>query len=659
MRADLCCGKNWGPPPHWDTIVGHPCEGWIFTGQLPSGLAMHDIDPSMYEGAARYFFEGLLPVRQLAYPAHKHYEGSHYTYARYEHEIASAMIWNAIGLPDVFPASQPAVMSDFIYALLPNGTMVAYGDCEISPGETLQDEKAMCMSMASALYAGRTPPDGETVLPEHLRWVVDHPPVPGATGPGNWGSDYRSGLVSVINFIHIPSDSESFWPTLHVCFCCASPCTAIRLKCDLLPVAAAAPNSTDIATLPTSRYFPDPMGEMVVRTGWDLNATSTDTIVALRIGGIFFGNHQRRDAGSFQIFYRSALAMSSGHYGSYGTPHWKNYYHSSISVNSLLIFDPSEGTENVNGNAGVNVGGQRMPIHDQPSDLATLMAPENKYRIGRVVAQGWEEVGGSTVPRWNWLSGDITDAYCSNKTKHVSRSYLVWTWPGDTVSTAVVIFDRVHSTDPVFAKTFLMHTLNKPVVRTTATATAFDIIAGDGALSGTMLLPTSASVQTVGGPGNEFEAGGQNWPPTNADKATGVSGQWRLEVSPKQKQQNDLFLSVWQPHDAIGSTPAAASLVSWPGDAVVGVQVRERIAVFVAGANGLANVTSLDLRGGRGIVWSGGSTVSLHACGLKGGTWMTGDKKTLGQASAPSFCLVANVTKLAMEAGPLHVSGAV
>lgn len=641
---------------------------------------MHDIDPSMYEGAARYFFEGLLPVRQLAYPAHKHYEGSHYTYARYEHEIASAMIWNAIGLPDVFPASQPAVMSDYIYALLPNGTMVAYGDCEVSTGETLQDEKAMCMSMASALYAGRPPPDGESVLPEHLRWVVDHPPVrpakhlppfPVSSPYYNEKSLWRrslalpaqaTGAATIVVGSCLSSTSSTFHLTvsasgqLLMCSSCATPRTAVRLKCELLPVPAAAPKSTDIATLPTSRYFPDPMGEMVVRTGWDLNATSTDTVVALRIGGIFFGNHQRRDAGSFQIFYRSALAMSSGHYGSYGTPHWKNYYHSSISVNSLLIFDPSEGTENVNGNAGVNVGGQRMPIHDQPNDLATLMAPENKYRIGRVVAQGWEEVGGSTVPRWNWLSGDITDAYCSNKTKHVSRSYLVWTWPGDTVSTAVVIFDRVHSTDPSFTKTFLMHTLNKPGVRTAATATTFDIVAGDGALSGAMLLPTSVSVQTVGGAGKEFEAGGQNWPPTNADKATGVSGQWRLEVSPKQKQQNDLFLSAWQPHDASGSTPAAASLVSWPGDAVVGVQVRERVAVFVAGASGLANVTSLDLRGGRGIVWSGGNTISLHACGLQAGTWMTGDKKTLGQASAPSFCLVANVTKSAMEAGLLHVS---
>ena len=108
-------------PPHWDTVVGHPCEGWVMTGQLPGGIAMYDDDPSMYEGAARYFFEGLLPVRQLAYKALKHYEGTHYTYARYEHEIASAMIWSAIGQPDVFPPTQPAVMSDYIYSLIPNG----------------------------------------------------------------------------------------------------------------------------------------------------------------------------------------------------------------------------------------------------------------------------------------------------------------------------------------------------------------------------------------------------------------------------------------------------------------------------------------------------------------------------------------------------------
>ena len=86
--------------------------------------------------------------------------------------------------------------------------------------------------------------------------------------------------------------------------------------------------------------------------------------------------------------------------------------------------------------------------------------------------------------------------------------------------------------------------------------------------------------------------------------------------------------------------------------------MRERIAVFVAAANGLGNITSLDLRGGQGIVWGAGAdgdeTVSLHACGLQAGTW-TGGGEALGQASAPSFCLVTNITKSTMEAGLLHV----
>ena len=109
----------------------------------------------------------------------------------------------------------------------------------------------------------------------------------------------------------------------------------------------------------------------------------------------------------------------------------KSDYHSSISVNSLLIYDPSEGTENRNHDAGVNVGGQRMPIYDQPKDLSVLLDPANKYRVGSVVAHGWgsaanvqAEEEGVAVADWHWLAGSITDAYCANKTKHVSRSSL-------------------------------------------------------------------------------------------------------------------------------------------------------------------------------------------------------------------------------------------
>jgi hypothetical protein len=278
-----------------------------------------------------------------------------------------------------------------------------------------------------------------------------------------------------------------------------------------------------------------------------------------------------------------------------------------------------------------------------------------------VAGHGLEAAVGAAVPKWHWLSGDITDAYCANKTTHVSRSFLVWVWPGDgsaATTTAMLIFDRVHSTHSSFKKTFLLHTLNEPAVRTNPDGTLdFEVTAGEGGLSGRMLLPPVTAAM-VGGPGHEFEAGGRNYPPTKAsgDALDGASGKWRLELSPARPQAYDTFLSVLLPHDARGSAEAATR-VRWPSDAVVGAQVRERVAVFVAAMAGLANISSLDLRGGRDLVWGEGGGVTLHACGLGAGRWMTSKGKILGTVAAPSFCLVANVTKVDLEAGALLLLG--
>lgn len=57
---------------------------------------------------------------------------------------------------------------------------------------------------------------------------------------------------------------------------CFVRCSSV-LNFILLP--SDEPSATDIATLPTARYFPDPAGEMVVRNGWDLSDNSSDTVV--------------------------------------------------------------------------------------------------------------------------------------------------------------------------------------------------------------------------------------------------------------------------------------------------------------------------------------------------------------------------------------------
>lgn len=53
-----------------------------------------------------------------------------------------------------------------------------------------------------------------------------------------------------------------------------------------------------------------------------MRVESRDAVVQMRIGERFFGNHQHKDFGTFQIYYRGPLAISSGVYDLYGSEQW-------------------------------------------------------------------------------------------------------------------------------------------------------------------------------------------------------------------------------------------------------------------------------------------------------------------------------------------------
>ena len=126
---------------------------------------------------------------------------------------------------------------------------------------------------------------------------------------------------------------------------------------------------------------------MVARTGWGEDAV----IAEMKINEYNFVNHQHLDAGAFQIYYKGALAIDSGLYsgssGEYGSPHCRNYYWRTIAHNCLLVHDPEEKF----GRRGYgNDGGQRLPNgRCEPRNLDVLLAPENGYRTGKVLAHGF------------------------------------------------------------------------------------------------------------------------------------------------------------------------------------------------------------------------------------------------------------------------------
>ena len=182
---------------------------------------------------------------------------------------------------------------------------------------------------------------------------------------------------------------------------------------------------------------------------------------------------------------------------------------------------------------------------------------------------------------------------------------------------ALVLFDRVSSTNAAYKKKWLLHTPNKPAggTETVVKGSASDGIAiadgatipdnmlistnGTGKLFHQVLLPANYEVNKVGGPNYRYyvetdgnDDNGYNGSNQNGGYTTPQwyhdAGDWRIEVTPKVRQVSDTFLNILWPRqygDYPFSVPVsqvlrndAVATVMQAGDAVVGFGTRGRSA---------------------------------------------------------------------------------
>ncbi len=544
----LASGVGPGYPADFgaNAVQGHT-QGWINRSHLPVGLAMYDEDPVLYDSTARLYFEKVLPVRNFFYPAHMHHQGNTYGIWHFEGDLYATLLLRALGAQDAVSDEQQYVAYDLIYTRRPDNRVLPRG----GDGGPSGDKDGGMFVLAGGIHQD-----------PHLLWMVD---------------------VDFYSPEWINKGSRDF-----------NVFTLILRDPD---VATRPPED-----LPLTMYFPPPMGEMVARTGWDLqNPDSHAAIVHMRIGEYFFGNHQFKDFGTFEVYYRGPLAIASGSYsglnpdgtsGQYGTEQWKNYYHQTISKNGLLIFDPSE-WQSIYGTEVANDGGQYWPngAQDHPPDLETLLDPSNGYRMGEVTAH---EFGPDPMaPLYGYLAGDITRAYGNGKAALVTRSMVALNTGDATYPAALVVFDRVTSTDASFKKTWLLHSIQEPTVSGSTTTIVRDTDGYGGKLVVETLLPDSPAIVTVGGPGREW------WIESTQRNYQGFgdeAGAWRVEVSPAARSLADHFLHVLTVMDATTAAgPAVERLTA--GD-LVGARVLDRAVLFSLTGEVLASGTlTLDAPG--------------------------------------------------------------
>lgn len=534
-------------------------------------------------------FKDYLPVRNYIYSGHNYHQGTSYVNVRFSNDLFSLWILDRMGTGAIYNPAQQFVLYDFLYRRRPDGQVMPAGDT--NPIRRNMPSYSLPAMLASSFYKD-----------SYLAYEYERKP-----------NIERHCLIFDI-----------LWRDLDL--------------------KAKAPDD-----LPLTRYSGSPFGWMIARTAWDKNSV----IAEMKINEQFVGNHQHMDGGSFQLYYRGPLAIDAGAYqgssGGYNSPHNKNFFKRTIAHNSLLVYNPDEKFACWNYGGGdktefaANDGGQRMPGDRWETCRSFEKLLSKDYTTGKALAHGFGP--DLNKPDYSYLKGDITQAY-TDKVKEAKRSFVFLNLHSAEVPAALIVFDKVVSSNPQFKKFWLLHSIEEPVIENNRFTIKRTKNGDTGMLQNQVLLPeiSDAQIEKVGGKGKEFWVFGTNYPneasPNRPDDAN-EKGAWRVEVSPKAAATENYFLNVMQVAD--NTCKQMNDVKRIDAEKVVGVQIADRIVTF--------SKNSQPLSGKVDVKVDGNTTMKFVITDLIPGTWQI---KKDGKVYIPAMEVRSDDGILAFEGAAGH-----
>ena len=277
--------------------------------------------------------------------------------------------------------------------------------------------------------------------------------------------------------------------------------------------------AADIKTFPTA-HIATGIGKVYARGDWSDDATW------LRFEcGDYYNGHQHFEVGNFEIFRYEPLATESGEYVDYGSNHAVNWLLRTVAHNCILVYMPGETWPRMRDggkNKYANDGGQTKKWEWTVPTLDEWKAKRETFERGEIVAY-------QNAPEYLYVAGDCAAAYRPEKLESWVRQ-IVFVRPH-----TFVIYDRVASVKPEYAKTWLLHCRLEPVIE----GTSFALKDGKGALDGAVLLPKDAALRKVHG----YTYGGETFDEVESAQ-TPAAAKWRIEVKPAAAAKEDVFLTV-------------------------------------------------------------------------------------------------------------------
>jgi hypothetical protein len=496
--AEYCIFKN--TPKQY--LSGHYGE-YAPTVYLAMGIAIYDEQQDVFDFAYNEQVQHFAPSRNPWYEASTHHQGSQYIHVRYGNELLQAFLLDKIGLHPYSSNIASATFRD-LYANIPQEKDMdgmPEGDCH----------------------------NNITMGDEYLEFL----PIAATMSKDGFLQSYAK---QNLNKLHALSTRALIFYN---------------------PFLPAKP----LDSLPLSKLFPSPSGIMMARTKWDIDkkgGNSNTMVVLMNMKEYQAKNHTHLDIGHFGIYYKGHLALDAGIYqgkdenNGWGKLNYVNYYARTIAHNTLLIVDPNEPTpfEGSNVKAIARDGGQ-FSFKNKAWDSTQEMF--NAGKTAQILAS---EISPGIAPDYSYLKGDMTASYIipknvanyPAKVDTVRRSFVFLNLKNEAIPGALIVLDKITSTNAGFKKTWLLHAQNEPNIKGDEVSFESTQNGRNGKLQNTVLLPeiNNQQIEKVGGAGKEYWADGKNWGTVTQEDA----GQWRIELSPKQQALSDNFLNVIQVMDA-------------------------------------------------------------------------------------------------------------
>lgn len=496
--AEYCIFKN--TPKQY--LSGHYGE-YAPTVFLAIGIAIYDEQKEVFDFAYNEQVQHFVASRNPWYDASTHHQGSQYIHVRYGNELLQAFLLDKIGLNPYSSNIASSTYRDLYANIAQVKDMdgMPEGDCHNNI--TMGDEYLEFLPIAATMSK-----DGflQTYAKQNLNKL----------------HDFSTRALIYYN-------------------------PQIQAK--------------SLDSLPLSKLFPSPSGMMIARTKWDIDKkgeNSNAMVVLMNMKEYQAKNHTHLDIGHFGIYYKGHLALDAGIYqgkdenNGWGKLNYVNYYARTVAHNSLLILDPNEPTPYEGSNIkAISRDGGQFSFKNKAWDSTQEML--NAGKTAQILAS---EISSGIAPDYSYLKGDMTASYnvpknvatYPAKVDTVRRSFVFLNFKNDNVLGALIVLDKITSTNASFKKIWLLHSQNEPTIKGDEVGFESTQNGRNGKLQNNVLLPelNNQQIEKIGGSGKEYWVDGKNWGTVTQEDA----GQCRIEISPKQQSLSDNFLNVIQVMDA-------------------------------------------------------------------------------------------------------------